>query len=91
MSEGAPNETPKDTNATQVATEKLADMKLENGVPAGDTGVTPTPAPATPQPATPAASEGATPQPANFKQIFKAFSKFGDTKSDGKLITLSQR
>ncbi|KAL5292264.1 TPPP3 family protein [Megaselia abdita] len=26
----------------------------------------------------------------NFKDSFKAFSKFGDTKSDGKLITLSQ-
>lgn len=26
----------------------------------------------------------------NFKEQFKAFSKFGDTKSDGKLITLSQ-
>lgn len=25
-----------------------------------------------------------------FKDSFKAFSKFGDTKSDGKLITLSQ-
>lgn len=25
-----------------------------------------------------------------FKEQFKAFSKFGDTKSDGKLITLSQ-
>lgn len=27
---------------------------------------------------------------ATFKDQFKAFSKFGDTKSDGKLITLSQ-
>lgn len=27
---------------------------------------------------------------AEFKEQFKAFSKFGDTKSDGKLITLSQ-
>ncbi|XP_031639744.1 tubulin polymerization-promoting protein homolog [Contarinia nasturtii] len=30
---------------------------------------------------------GANPE---FKEQFKAFSKFGDTKSDGKLITLSQ-
>lgn len=34
-----------------------------------------------------AASAGNT---AEFKEQFKAFSKFGDTKSDGKLITLSQ-
>lgn len=27
---------------------------------------------------------------ADFKEQFKAFSKFGDTKSDGKLITLTQ-
>lgn len=32
-----------------------------------------------------------TQQSTNIKQMFKAFSKFGDTKSDGKLITLSQR
>ncbi|XP_076758600.1 tubulin polymerization-promoting protein ringmaker [Xylocopa sonorina] len=29
-------------------------------------------------------------QPGNFLSSFKAFSKFGDPKSDGKLITLSQ-
>ncbi|CAL7938558.1 unnamed protein product [Xylocopa violacea] len=34
-------------------------------------------------------SPGAT-QPGNFLSSFKAFSKFGDPKSDGKLITLSQ-
>lgn len=28
--------------------------------------------------------------PPSFEECFKAFSKFGDTKSDGKLITLSQ-
>ena len=26
----------------------------------------------------------------SFREVFKAFSKFGDTKSDGKHITLSQ-
>lgn len=40
------------------------------------------------------ASEPASPAPADgavtFKDQFKAFSKFGDVKSDGKLITLSQ-
>lgn len=34
-------------------------------------------------------SPGST-QPGNFLTSFKAFSKFGDPKSDGKLITLSQ-
>lgn len=40
-----------------------------------------------------AASNGSGAAAANtpeFKEQFKAFSKFGDTKSDGKLITLSQ-
>lgn len=38
-------------------------------------------------------SNGSTPRDSNggdFKETFKAFSKFGDTKSDGKHITLSQ-
>lgn len=34
-------------------------------------------------------SPGST-EPGNFLASFKAFSKFGDPKSDGKLITLSQ-
>lgn len=38
------------------------------------------------EPTSPAPAEGA----ASFKDQFKAFSKFGDVKSDGKLITLSQ-
>lgn len=44
----------------------------------------------------PAANGTAKPEPASetntasFKDQFKAFSKFGDVKSDGKLITLSQ-
>lgn len=35
-------------------------------------------------------SNGATAICPEFKEQFKAFSKFGDIKSDGKLITLSQ-
>lgn len=36
-------------------------------------------------------SNGSTPRDGgDFKESFKAFSKFGDTKSDGKHITLSQ-
>lgn len=38
------------------------------------------------EPASPAPVDGAV----TFKDQFKAFSKFGDVKSDGKLITLSQ-
>lgn len=37
-----------------------------------------------------AASAPAAANTPEFKEQFKAFSKFGDTKSDGKLITLSQ-
>lgn len=39
----------------------------------------------------PEIKEQNTQQPSNLKQMFKAFSKFGDLKSDGKFITLSQR
>lgn len=43
----------------------------------------------------PKAAEPSSPAPnaestATFKDQFKAFSKFGDVKSDGKFITLSQ-
>ena len=38
------------------------------------------------EPSSPAPAEGAV----TFKDQFKAFSKFGDVKSDGKMITLSQ-
>lgn len=37
-----------------------------------------------------ASSNGSAASSPEFKEQFKAFSKFGDTKSDGKLITLSQ-
>lgn len=53
-----------------------------------------TPEPKTPDPKTP---EPKTPEPngaagggGSFRESFKAFSKFGDIKSDGKHITLSQ-
>lgn len=51
--------------------------------------------PKTPEPAKPSEAEanGAASKPvcsAAFKEQFKAFSKFGDTKSDGKHLTLSQ-
>ena len=37
-----------------------------------------------------ATAPASSPPSAAFKEQFKAFSKFGDTKSDGKHITLSQ-
>lgn len=59
--------------------QRLADLKLENG-------------PATPEP-----PKSETPQPptngttgsGTFEENFKVFAKFGDPKSDGKHITLS--
>lgn len=102
--------------SSEVPSEKLADLKLDNGVAAvpaddknGDNNATPippeqtsktenaSPAPtteATPPPITgdpPKTPECAGPSPASFKAVFKAFSKFGDIKSDGKHMTLSQR
>lgn len=62
-------------------TAEIANMKIENGE-ADKAPSTPTPnnAPATPT----------TPSSSSLKEAFKAFSKFGDTKSDGKHLTLSQ-
>lgn len=73
------------SNGQAVPVKEVANLSLEskpaNGKP-----------PASPVP--PTASEGTssspTPESSNLKDQFKAFSKFGDTKSDGKLITLSQ-
>ena len=48
---------------------------------------------AKPEPSKPEAEQAVEAKPVNvakFKEQFKAFSKFGDTKSDGKHITLSQ-
>ncbi|KAL1374445.1 hypothetical protein pipiens_018091, partial [Culex pipiens pipiens] len=54
------------------------------------------PAPSGSDPAAKKEANGTTPKPAapvsaaTFREQFKAFSKFGDTKSDGKHLTLSQ-
>lgn len=54
------------------------------------------PAPSGSEPAAKKEANGTTPKPAApvsaaaFREQFKAFSKFGDTKSDGKHLTLSQ-
>lgn len=65
--------------ASAAPVEEIAALKIDAKAPAanGSNG-----SPASPAPA----AEGA----ATFKDQFKAFSKFGDVKSDGKLITLSQ-
>lgn len=47
-------------------------------------------APKTTQEASSTAPTNSESSTASFKDQFKAFSKFGDVKSDGKLITLSQ-
>lgn len=44
----------------------------------------------TPNPAADASEKTESSPRVNIREQFKAFSKFGDTKSDGKLITLSQ-
>lgn len=64
--------------AAAAPVEEIAALKIDAKAPAanGSNG----------SPASPAPAEGA----AAFKDQFKAFSKFGDVKSDGKLITLSQ-
>lgn len=59
---------------TEPPTKGVEDLKLENG------GDAPT---ASPTPKSPPPSSG------GFAESFKAFAKFGDPKSDGKHITLS--
>lgn len=63
-----------------IPTAELEKLKLENGD--GDQP------PASPTPSTPKTPTSASPM--SYTDAFKAFSKFGDTKSDGKHITLSQ-
>ncbi|CAB3262285.1 unnamed protein product [Arctia plantaginis] len=62
------------TKAVQEVTEGVKDVKLENGNASGAVNGTSN------------KEDGSI----SFKEAFKAFSKFGDPKSDGKTITLSQ-
>lgn len=64
-----------ENNETAPAAE-MADLNIENGSVTQETA-SPSPTPGSPA-------------PGSFKDSFKAFSKFGDSKSDGKHITLSQ-
>lgn len=68
------------TPEVELAQLAIDDSKASNGSsPANGAAATASAAPASPAP--PAG---------DFKESFKAFSKFGDTKSDGKQLTLSQ-
>lgn len=69
--------------ATAAPVQEIAALKIDSKAPASNGS---SPAPASPAPTSPAPAEGA----ATFKDQFKVFSKFGDVKSDGKQITLSQ-
>ncbi|CAO1377468.1 unnamed protein product [Diamesa serratosioi] len=67
-------------NNNSVPTAELASLKLDTSVETPASNGTPVSSPL------PANGESG----ATFKDQFKAFSKFGDLKSDGKFITLSQ-
>lgn len=68
--------------AEAVPVQEIAALKLDVKSPNSNGSASPKAA----EPASPSPAEGA----GSFKDQFKAFSKFGDVKSDGKLITLSQ-
>lgn len=61
--------------AVEQVTQEVKDVKLENGNAPGASNGT---------------SSKSEDNALSFKEAFKAFSKFGDPKSDGKVITLSQ-
>ncbi|KFB48786.1 hypothetical protein ZHAS_00016796 [Anopheles sinensis] len=81
---------PNGTDVVDKVAVEVAEMALDpKDTPAAD--------PKTPEPAKPAAegetngaTSGKSTSSVAFKEQFKAFSKFGDTKSDGKHLTLSQ-
>jgi hypothetical protein len=66
--------------AAAAPVQEIAALKIDTKEPASNGS------PKAAEPASPAPAEGA----ASLKDQFKAFSKFGDVKSDGKAITLSQ-
>lgn len=66
--------------AAAAPVQEIAALKIDSKEPASNG------TPKASEPASPAPAEGA----ASLKEQFKLFSKFGDIKSDGKLITLSQ-
>lgn len=70
-------------NPSSVPIEDVANLSLNDKKEASPTPATPTPAADSPTPANGTAGT-------SIKAQFVLFSKFGDTKSDGKHITLSQ-
>lgn len=66
--------------ADSAPVQEIAALKIDAKEPASNGS------PKVAEPSSPAPAEGAV----ALKDQFKAFSKFGDVKSDGKLITLSQ-
>lgn len=75
-------------NGTAVPVKEMANMSVQSKPAANGKSTSPAP------PTTIASDKSSSPTPTDgavsLKDQFKAFSKFGDTKSDGKLITLSQ-
>lgn len=73
---------------------EVAQMALESKPEPAKEPAAEVPAASGSDPATKKEENGTTPKPAvsnaAFREQFKAFSKFGDTKSDGKHLTLSQ-
>lgn len=66
---------------TAAPVQEIAALKIDTKEPASNGSAK------VAEPASPVPAEGAA---TTFKDQFKTFSKFGDVKSDGKLITLSQ-
>jgi hypothetical protein len=79
-----------ESNAVPVA--EIAALSIEKNGEAENNGEAPNGTPAKPTEAKDSTATASSPPPGagNFKTQFQAFSKFGDTKSDGKHITLSQ-
>lgn len=74
-------------NGAAVPVQEMAKMSVESKPETkAANGTSPSPAPPAASPAPPKGDGSSS----SLKDQFKAFSKFGDTKSDGKQITLSQ-
>jgi hypothetical protein len=70
--------------ATEAPVKEVAALSINDSDKPATNGSAASPAPAS------NGSNGSNEGSGNFKEQFKAFSKFGDVKSDGKFITLSQ-
>ncbi|XP_038118234.1 tubulin polymerization-promoting protein homolog isoform X2 [Culex quinquefasciatus] len=92
----ADNQQQNGSDTVDKAAVEVAQMALESKQPEPAAKEPASPAPSGSDPAAKKEANGTTPKPAApvsaaaFREQFKAFSKFGDTKSDGKHLTLSQ-